>query len=139
MIPNNTPMTKSHTVMVTMMLTMVMYSDKLARCLLSHNASFIRSIPSTKMSAPTIITANFCVEEKKKGNALNLEYEKMRNGLTNVSNRPRSHNQENSSSDCQKKTCNTMSTSDAIESVENLNQLLSQVNHNTKAYNSVLT
>lgn len=50
-------MTKSQTVMTIIMLTIVMYSVLLTRCRVSQSASLTRSMPRTKMSAPTIMTA----------------------------------------------------------------------------------
>ena len=57
MIPNKTPMTKSQAVIATMMLAMVKYSVLLTRWRVSQSASLTRSIPSTKMSALTTMTA----------------------------------------------------------------------------------
>lgn len=56
-IPNSTPTTKSQRDMQIMIATMVMYSDLLVRWRVSQTASLMRSMPRTKMSAPTTIIA----------------------------------------------------------------------------------
>ena len=70
-MPNSTPATKSHTVMQIMMLAIVMYSILLTLCRVSHSASFTRSMPSTKISARTTITAAF--RHQKQHTAYNEE------------------------------------------------------------------
>jgi hypothetical protein len=58
-MPNKTPITKSKIVMHTIMLRMVTYSVLLVRCRVSQRASRTRSIPSTKIRAPTTMTGRY--------------------------------------------------------------------------------
>lgn len=56
-VPKRTPNTKSQTVIAIMIETIVRYSSLFTRFRVSQSASFTRSIPSTKIRAPTSITA----------------------------------------------------------------------------------
>jgi hypothetical protein len=79
----------------------------LTRCLVSQTASFTRSIPRTKIKAPTSITAISLLSA--------LRGIRRREGLTNIANRRSPYEQQTSRRSSQEESRETSSSSNAVK------------------------
>ena len=106
MRPNSQREDSTHTVIPIAIAQMVMYSIRLTLCLVSQTASISRSIPSTKMRAPTTATA----EQR-----LQHATERQTKGLTQVSDHTGTDHHDQACTDGQHDARQSRTTSNSIK------------------------